>query len=141
MDTGGGVIASLVGRNYAESRLTGMQATPRCQRCASHNPALRIIGDAGEYRHNHLPGVRGRISPRLRQRLEFAARLADPFHRVQQISGGSSQAVQLPDHDGVAFSDLIEHPLQFGPLPTGSGDLRPLRKPDDPADLLRREIA
>ncbi len=44
----------------------------------------------------------------------FAPGFPDCLCRFKQIPGGTRQAVQLPNDNDVAASDLIEHPLKLG---------------------------
>lgn len=64
--------------------------------------------------HDHFARVRGGIRPRLRDGLEAGSGVADRFHYLEKIAGGTGQAIELPDCHDVTFAKLIKHPFQFG---------------------------
>ena len=44
----------------------------------------------------------------------------DPLHDVQHVLQRAGQAVELPDDDGVAFAQVVEHAVQLRPVPTAA---------------------
>src|SRR5206468_4101571 len=78
-----------------------------------------------EHNHDHLTGVRGRVSPGFGEGLKPCTCCANRFHRLQEISGRTRQTIQPPDDDNVAFAELVQHPLQLRPMTAGSGRLLP----------------
>ena len=57
--------------------------------------------------------------------MEAGASMADRLYDFEQVAGGASQAVELPDRDDIPFAELVEHPVQLRPFAVGSGDLFP----------------
>jgi hypothetical protein len=55
--------------------------------------------------------------------LELTGCLIDRVHRVDQVPRGSGQAVEFPDNNNIAWADLVEHALEFRPLPVETGNL------------------
>ena len=82
-------------------------------RCLSSSTGALANEIAFEFRdpredcHDHLAGMRGRVGPGFGNRLKLGSGLAEYLHGVQQVAGGTGQAVQLPNHDGVAGPNLI----------------------------------
>jgi hypothetical protein len=56
------------------------------------------------------------------------AGLGDPLHDVQHVLEAAAQAIELPDDDGVAVAELVEHAVQLRsvPAPAGRGFLEQL---------------
>ena len=46
---------------------------------------------------------------------------ADPLHNVQHVLQRTRQTVELPDDDGIAFPQVVEQAMQFGPIPATAG--------------------
>ena len=47
------------------------------------------------------------------------------IHDVEQVTKGARESVQFPDHDTVAFTQEVDHPVKLGPIPaTARGVLR-----------------
>src|SRR6202521_1850890 len=49
----------------------------------------------------------------LGNRFEFSFGRADLFHRKEQIFQASAQPIELPDNQGVTFSQLFERPFEL----------------------------
>ena len=65
---------------------------PTCSSPLADQISLKL-SDAGENGHDHFPRVCRGVGPLLGNGLEFAARLVDSVHHVEQVARGSGQAV------------------------------------------------
>jgi hypothetical protein len=55
--------------------------------------------------------------------LKASASAPYTFYYLEQITSGTGQPVKFPNGDDIAFSKLIEHPVQFWTIAVGAGDL------------------
>jgi hypothetical protein len=77
----------------------------------------------GKDSHNHFSSVSRRISPGFRERLKPPTSLTNCFHRFQEVASGAREAVEFPDRDRIASSNLIEHPPKLRLLAIAARDL------------------
>jgi hypothetical protein len=88
--------------------------------------------DAGEDGHDHFAGVSSGVGLGFGHGLKASASAPYTFYYFEQIASGTAQPVKFPNGDDIAFSKLIEHPVQFRTIATGAsedlgngGDLEP----------------
>ena len=85
----------------------------------AHHGALEF-GEGSEHLHHHASGRSGGVD-RLRQGAEVRARRIDFLQDVEEILERARQAVEFPHDDGIALAQLVEKPVQLGPIPTAAG--------------------
>jgi hypothetical protein len=73
------------------------------------------FGEGAEHLHQHA------AVDRLGQRSEFRVGGIDPFEDGQKVSERAGQAIELPDDERVAGTELVEHLVQLGTLPPSGG--------------------
>jgi hypothetical protein len=79
--------------------------------------------DVSEDGHDHFAGVSCGVSPGLGNGLKASACAPYTFYYLEQIASGTGQPVKFPNSDDIAFSKLIEHPVQFRTIAVGASDL------------------
>ena len=87
-----------------------------------HNRALRIIRECPNHLHHHSPCRCGRVDG-FGQTAESSPGFSKPLHKSEHVSEGARQPVQFPDHEYVTLTQLIEKPMEFGPVPASAGGL------------------
>ena len=80
------------------------------------------LGERPDQLHHHPAGGRGGID-RLGQTPEPGAFPLDQLHEVQEVLEAAAQAVKFPDDQDIPGSQLVEHPMQLGPVPAPSGSV------------------
>ena len=87
---------------------------------AEHGPFE--FGERPDHLHHH-PSCRRCGVDRLGQAAEASFGFTQPFHDREDIAQRAGQPVELPHHEHVSFAELIEEPVEFGPVPPSAGSL------------------
>ena len=85
----------------------------------SDHGALELCERADHLQH-HAAG-RGSGVDRLGDRAEAGAGIADSLHDVEHVFQRAGQAVEFLDNDNITVAQLVEHAVQFGPVPAPAG--------------------
>jgi len=59
----------------------------------------------------------------LPSKCEIPPRLPKPLHDGQHVTEGAREPIKFPHHQYVVFSELIEKPVEFGPVPASTRGL------------------
>jgi hypothetical protein len=78
------------------------------------------LGEAAQHLHEHPAGGGAGLNM-FRQALEGSAGLLDLFQDGDKVLEGPAEAVELPHRHDVAFPELVEEPVQLGPVPAPAG--------------------
>ena len=81
------------------------------------------LAHAAEDGEKEPPLRRGRVKPRLLQRLDVRPGLLHLLDQVEEILDRTAEPGELADDDGVPFPEHIHHPEEFRTILPGSGEL------------------